>query len=399
MQRRDFLKTSLAVSAVALSSTTASAGVTTQPIDTQEVSKVAFPEKRPLITYSNRPPLLETPRDGFTKSITPNDEFFVRWHTPKIPTHIEIDEYRITINGLVETPLFVSLKNLKSDYEQVTITAVMQCGGNSRSAFKPITSGIQWGHGAMGCAKFKGVRLNDILKKAALKKEAAWINFNGGDTPAFYKAPSFARELELHEIKDDVIIAYEMNDEDLPFLNGYPVRLIIPGAYADSWVKMIENITVTSEYKELFFMDTAYRIPDNECECETDKTPAQKTKPITTMNVKSIIGYPTTQTLIHANSNVTLKGVAFDAGSGIKEVFISLDSGGSWERATLEKELSPFAFRAFSFKFRPKNSGRVTLMAKAVNTLGQEQPFAKEIQWNHGGYKYNAIDSVTIEVI
>jgi len=398
MKRRDFFKTSLAASALALSSS-AWAGTTTQPIDSQEVSNVAFPEKRPLITYSDRPPLLETPRDGFTKAITPNDEFFVRWHSPKIPTHIEIDDYNIEINGLVDKPLFISLDNLKNDYEQVTITAVMQCGGNSRSAFKPITSGIQWGNGAMGCAKFKGVRLNDILAKTGLSKDARWINFNGSDTAAFYKAPNFVRELALHEITDDVIVAYEMNDEELPFLNGYPVRLIIPGAYADSWVKMLENITVTGEYKELFYMDTAYRLPDNDCECETSQNLAQKTKPITTMNVKSMIGYPTSKSIINVNANVTLKGVAFDSGEGIKEVFISLDSGKSWEKATLEKELSPFAFRAFSFRFRPKTKAKVTLMAKAVNNKGQEQPFAKDIQWNHGGYKYNGIDSVTIEVV
>jgi sulfoxide reductase catalytic subunit YedY len=207
------------------------------------------------------------------------------------------------------------------------------------------------------------------------------------------------RELELHEIKDDVIIAYEMNGEDLPYLNGYPVRLVLPGSFSDSWVKMLSNITVMKEYKELYYMDTAYRVPDNECECETPDNLSKKTKPITTMNIKSVIGYPTSNTRIDANSNVILKGVAFDSGHGIKEVLISVDAGKSWSPAELGKELSLHAFREFKFAFRPKSKGNMTLMAKAINTLGEEQPFAKDIQWNHGGYKYNGIDSVTITVV
>ena len=395
MQRRDFLKLSLVASALALNASAS----TRQPLDSQSVSDVAFPEKRPLITYSDRPPILESPIEVFTKAITPNDEFFVRWHMPKIPTHVSIDSYRIKVSGEVKNPLYISLQELKSEYEQVELTAVMQCGGNSRSAFVPTTSGIQWGNGAMGCAKFKGVRLKDVLQKANLTKDAAWIGLNGDDKAAFHKTENFMRELALHEIKDDVIIAYEMNGEELPFLNGYPVRLVIPGSYSDSWVKMLSNITVMKEYKELFYMDTAYRIPDNECECETPDNYYEKTKPITTMNIKSVIGYPTSKTKINVNSNVTLKGVAFDSGHGIKEVLISLDAGKTWQKSKLGKELSLHAFREFRFNFRPKSKGDITLMAKAVNKIGEEQPFAKDILWNHGGYKYNGIDSVTISVI
>lgn len=396
MQRRDFFKLSLVASAVALS--TPASALTREPIASQNVSDVAFPEKRPLITYSDRPPILETPIEVFTKAITPNDEFFVRWHMPNIPTHVSIDTYRIKVSGEVKNPLYISLKELKTNYEQVELTAVMQCGGNSRSAFVPTVSGIQWGNGAMGCATWKGVRLKDVLKKADLKQEATWIGLNGDDKAAFHKTESFMRELALHEIKDDVIIAYEMNGEELPYLNGYPVRLVIPGSFSDSWVKMLSNITVMKEYKELYYMDSAYRVPDNECECETPDNYYEKTKPITTMDIKSVIAYPTSKTKINVNSNVTLKGVAFDSGHGIKEVLISVDAAETWQKAELGKELSLHAFREFKFAFKPKSKGEMTLMAKAINNNAEEQPFAKDIQWNHGGYKYNGIDSVTITV-
>ena len=398
MQRRDFLKASVAASA-AIIGTSASAGVTTQPIDSRKVSKVAFPEKKPLITYSDRPPLLETPRDVFSKSITPNDEFFVRWHMPDIPTHIDLEKFRITIDGLVNKELSISIDELKNDYEAVEVTAVLQCSGNSRSAFKPIAGGIQWGSGAMGCAKWKGVRLSDLLSRAGVKKEGKFIGFNGSETAAYYETPNFVREMALDELDDHVIVAYEMNGEDLPYLNGFPVRLIIPGHYSDSWIKMLSKITVTAEYQSLFFMDVAYRVPDNECECETPDNKFKPTKPITTMNVKSVIGYPTNETIVYHDSHVVIRGVAFDDGHGIKEVHISTDEGKTWKPAILEKDVDRYAFRAFRFAYKPSTYGKVKIMAKAINRLGQEQPFAKDIQWNHGGYKYNGIDEVTIEVI
>ena len=399
MQRREFLKSSLVASAAVLGTTALSAGETTQPIDGRAVAKMAFPEKKPLITYSDRPPLLESPRSVFTQGLTPNDEFFVRWHLPDIPQHNDPDKYTIKVNGLVERELEISLKELKTDFEQVEVTAVLQCGGNSRSAYHPIPGGIQWGSGAMGCAKWKGVRLRDVLNRAGLKKDAHWIGFNGKDNAAYYETPNFVREIETHELDDHVIIAYEMNGEDLPYLNGYPVRLVMPGYYSDSWVKMLSNITVTNKYKSLFFMDVAYRVPDNECECEEPGEHFKPTKPITHMNVKSVIGYPENGMKVYHNSHVVVRGVAFDDGTGIRDVLVSIDGGKTWEKALLKQENGRYAYTEFRYPFKPTKYGKVTIMAKAINRLGQEQPFAKDIKWNHGGYKYNGIDEVTVEVV
>ena len=401
MKRRDFFKKAAVVAgAAAVGSTTAEASTTHQPIDNRKVTDVAFPEKRPLIMYSDRPPLLETPRDVFTSVLTPNDQFFVRWHMPDIPTHIDPETFTISINGLVEKELRISLNDLKTKFEQVEVTAVLQCGGNSRSAFTPIAGGIQWGSGAMGCATWKGVRLRDLLDKAGLKKDAEWIGFNGSEKAAYYETPEFIRELHLEELDDHVILAYQMNGEDLPYLNGYPLRLVIPGVYSDSWVKMLSNITVTNEYKHLFFMDVAYRVPDNECECETHEKKVPKTKPITKMNVKSVIGYPISDAKLSLNSHTVVRGVAFDDGHGIKKVLVSTDEGKTWQEALLDDGKSGrYAYRAFRFAFKPKKLGKTTIMTKAINNIGEEQPLAKEIKWNHGGYKYNGIDEVTVEVV
>ncbi len=401
MERREFFKNAaFTVGALGLGVSSSEAGVTGQPIDNRKVSKHTFPEKRPLITYSDRPPLLETPREVFTSVLTPNDQFFVRWHMPNIPTHIDEKTYKIHINGLVKKELHISLEDLKTNFEQVEVTAVLQCGGNSRSAFTPTAGGIQWGNGAMGCATWKGVRLSDILDRAGLKKDAEWIGFNGGEEVAYYETPNFIRELELKELNDHVILAYEMNGEDLPYLNGYPLRLIIPGNYSDSWIKMLTNITVTKEYQGLFFMEVAYRVPDNDCECEEPTNRAKKTKPITKMNVKSIIGYPTTGMILNHNSHVVVRGLAWDSGHGIKEVMVSVDKGKTWKKALLDKgELGRYAYRAFRFSYKPNKYGEISIMTKAINNLGEEQPFPKDIKWNHGGYQFNGIDEVKVKIV
>jgi len=401
MKRRDFFKkTAITAGAMTLGSTLLEAGETHQPTDNRPISKHTFPEKRPLITYSDRPPLLETPRDVFTSVLTPNDQFFVRWHLPDIPTHIDPKTYKVTINGLVEKELSISLDDLKTKFEQVEVTAVLQCGGNSRSAFTPIAGGIQWGSGAMGCATWKGVRLRDLLDQAGLTKDAEWIGFNGTEKAAYDQTPSFIRELEISKLDEHVILAYQMNGEDLPYLNGYPLRLVIPGSYSDSWVKMLSNITVTNKYKSLFFMDIAYRVPDNKCECEEPENKSKTTKPITKMNVKSIIGYPTTGMKINHKSHVVIRGLAWDDGHGIQKVMVSTDSGKTWNDALLDDgKLGRYAYRAFRFSFKPNTYGDVTIMAKAINKIGKEQPLAKDIKWNHGGYKYNGIDEVKVKIV
>jgi sulfoxide reductase catalytic subunit YedY len=401
MKRRDFFKKAIVVAgSAAVGTNTADAGVTQHPIDTRKVSNIAFPQKRPLITYSDRPPLLESPREVFTSALTPNDLFFVRWHMPMIPTYINPNKFYININGLVNNEVKISLKELKTDFEQVELTAVLQCGGNNRTAFRPTAGGIQWGIGAMGCAKWKGVRLKDVLHKAGLKNEAAWIGFNGEDKAVYAETANFVRELKLDELNNNIILAYEMNGEDLPYLNGYPLRLIIPGFYSDSWIKMISNITVTKERQKLHFMDHAYRIPDNECECETPENLVQKTKPIEKMNVNSIIGYPLTGTKVRNASDLVVRGIAFDGGHGIKKVEISIDGGKVWENVTLDDgSQGNYAYRSFTYTFKPKVSGLLEILCKATNAKGEEQPFAKDIKWNRGGYKYNGTDKVTIEVV
>ena len=401
MKRRDFFKKTIAVvGATAIGTDNAMGDETQHPIDNREISNVAFPQKQPLITYSDRPPLLETPRSIFTSKITPNDLFFVRWHMPIIPTYINPRDFFIHINGHVKKELKLSIKDLKTQFKAVELTAVVQCGGNNRTAFHPTTSGIQWGIGAMGCAKWKGVRLKDVLKKAGLKQDAVWLGFNGKDKAVYNQTDNFVRELKLEEVNNNILLAYEMNGEDLPYLNGYPLRLIIPGYYSDSWIKMISNITVTKKRQKLHFMDHAYRIPDNDCECETPKKLALKTKPIEKMNINSLIGYPITGTRIKKGGELIVRGIAFDSGQGIDKVELSTDDGKTWHKAKLDDgKQGNYAYRSFTYTFNLVEDGKLSILCRATSKNGETQPFTKDVKWNRGGYKYNGIDRVDVEVV
>lgn len=365
---------------------------------------IAFPEKKPLKVISDRPPLLESPRDIFTQVITPNDQFFVRWHMPDIPTYIDLNEFRLNVQGSVEKPLSLSVDDLKSKFEPVEITSVLQCGGNSRkyyAATGQATHGVQWGHGAMGCAVWKGVRLKDILNMAGVKGSAKFVGVNGLEKPAVDETPRFFREMEIDEaLSGELIVAYAMNGEDLPYLNGFPLRLVIPGHFSDSWVKMLSEITVMDEYRKTFFMDVAYTVPDNDCECVISGSDFEyKRKPIAAMKVKSVIGYPTPNTVIKKGSRVKVTGVAFDQGKGIKEVMISTDGGKSWSATALQKDYGKYAYRQWFYSWEPKEKGDYTIMVRAINRIGNIQPQANEIGWNAGGYQYNAVDSVNVKIV
>lgn len=365
---------------------------------------IAFPEKKPLKTISDRPPLLESPRDIFTQAITPNDQFFVRWHMPDIPTYIDLNDFRLEVKGSVNTPLSLSVDDLKSKFEPVEITSVLQCGGNSRkyyAATGQATHGVQWGHGAMGCAVWKGVRLKDILDRAGVKGSAKFVGVNGLEKPAMDETPKFFREMAIDEaLSGELIVAYEMNGEDLPYLNGFPLRLVIPGHFSDSWVKMLSEITVFDEYQNSFFMDVAYTVPDNDCECVVSGSDFEyKRKPIAVMKVKSVIGYPTPNTVIKKGSRVKVTGVAFDQGKGIKEVMISVDGGKHWSSTALQKDYGKYAYRQWVYEWEPKAKGEYTIMVRAINRIGNIQPQADEIGWNAGGYQYNAVDAVNVKIV
>ena len=365
------------------------------PFANGERKLVKFPQKRPLILLTTRPPQLETPFSVFNDGlITPNDAFFVRYHLSQVPTSIDLEKFTVTVKGKVNTPLTLSLADLKK-FDPVELVAVNQCSGNSRGFSKPRVGGGQLGNGAMGNAKWKGARLKDVLAKAGVAAGAKQVTFNGLDTPPVEKIPDFVKALEMDQALDeDVLLAYEMNGADLPMLNGYPLRLIVPGYYGTYWVKHLSEITVVEEPLKNFWMETAYRIPDNACGCvEAGATP-KSTRPIGRFNVRSFITSVGEGAKISAAKTASLRGIAFDGGYGITEVLFSADGGKNWRETRLTKDLGKYSFREWTIDWKPAHPGSYDLQVKATNRIGQSQP--AEALWNPPGYMRNVVESVKV---
>jgi sulfite dehydrogenase len=353
-----------------------------------------YPGKRPLIQLTARPPQLETPFPVFNEGIiTPNDAFFVRYHLSGIPLEIDEAKFRLSIAGKVDKPLSLSLSEIKA-MEPIEVVAVNQCSGNSRGFFEPRVAGGQLANGAMGNARWKGVPLKALLDAAGVQAGSRQVTFNGLDEPADPATPDFVKALDIDQARDgEVMVAYAMNGEDLPFLNGYPLRLVVPGHYGTYWVKHLNEITVIDSVFDGLWMTVAYRIPANACACtEPGKAPAS-TVPISRFDVRSFVTSHTDGAKVAANKPVALRGIAFDGGFGITEVAVSADGGRTWQGAQLGEDLGRYSFREWktAVKLPP---GEHQILVRAVNRIGQSQPM--QPLWNPPGYMRNVVETIHV---
>jgi DMSO/TMAO reductase YedYZ molybdopterin-dependent catalytic subunit len=305
--------------------------------------------------------------------------------------------FRLELGGHVSKPLTLSLTDLQSKFEPVSLVALNQCAGNSRSLFEPRVAGGQWVNGAMGNARWKGVRLKDVLDAAGVLPGAVQVGLRGLDVPPMGQIPAFQKALSLDHARDgEVMIAYEMNGEPLPMLNGFPLRIVVPGWYATYWVKALSSITVLDQPLKTFWMDKAYRIPDNPDANEDPQHLSPTTVPINRMSVHSIFVQPEPGEQLHASRPYRLAGVANDGGSGIKSVEVSKDGGQTWSEATLGPDLGKYSWRRWQAEWTPPAKGSFRLMVRATNNAGDTQRTA---QWNRSGYQRDLIEHLDVAVI
>jgi DMSO/TMAO reductase YedYZ molybdopterin-dependent catalytic subunit len=355
----------------------------------------ALPGKQPLIKLSYRPPNYEAPLEYFATPITPNERFYVRYHLSEIP-EVDIATYRIAIGGEgANDRVEITFDELRK-FPAYEIVAVNQCSGNRRGLSKPHVPGVQWGYGAMGCARWKGARLKDLLDKAGLKKEAIEIAFNGADEPPFDKTPDFIKSLPVWKaIDESTLVAYEMNGAPLPHFNGYPARLIVPGWTGTYWMKHLVRIDALTRPERGYWMNPAYRIPAGQFP-QLERFLTQETAtttPITEMVVNSLITSHVDGAKVKAGK-ITVSGLAWDNGHGIRAVEVSTDGGQTWSAATLGSDLGRYAFRPWSFDLTVAR-GKTTITVNAINTIGQTQTAA--LVFNPAGYHNNVMQSVTLD--
>jgi len=359
-----------------------------------------LPGKQPLIKRTYRPPNYESPAEFFDEVLTPNDKFFVRWHLANIP-RIDVRTWRLNVGGdAAERGFELSMDELKRDFEPAELVAVCQCAGNRRGLSAPHVAGVEWGSGAMGNARWKGARLKDILARAGLKKDAVEIAFNGSDRAPLDATPAFVKSLPAWKAMDEnTLVAYEMNGTALPHWNGFPARIVVPGWSATYWMKQVASIRALSQPLASFWMNTAYRIPLGKFPI-IDRFTSQEsatTTPITEILINSLITNLSAGQRFRAGQPLDCKGIAWDAGYGIRGVEISIDDGRTWQGAQLGESQGKYSFRPWQFTGPPRAAGRISLMARASSVQGTSQP--SELIFNAAGYHNNVVQNVAIDII
>jgi DMSO/TMAO reductase YedYZ molybdopterin-dependent catalytic subunit len=367
----------------------------------ESASLETLPGKVPLIKKTWRPPNFETPTHYFNEAFTPNEAFFVRYHLANIPERIDAAAWRLNVGGpSVEKPLALSLEDLRSGFEQVEVAAFCMCSGNRRGLSDPHVPGVQWGNGAMGNARWKGVRLKDVLARAGVKAGALEVVADGADGAVLDKTPDFVKSIPVWKALDEnTLVALEMNGEPIPHWNGYPARLIVPGWTATYWMKHLTSLEVVSEPYKGFWMATAYRIPKGRFPV-VDRFLSQEGEantPITEMVVNSLVTNLREGSVLPGGKPAVVRGIAWDGGFGMRAVEVSLDGGRVWRAAELGPDLGRFSWRQWSFPIASPQAGEeYTVLAKATNRIGSSQTW--ELVFNPAGYHNNVMQPLRVRV-
>ena len=357
----------------------------------------AFPQKGPMVLQRTRPPLLETPFEVFDHGVfTPNDQFFVRWHWAGIPAKVDASSHTVTIDGHVNAPVTLSLKDLLG-MKRVELAAVNQCSGNSRGFFQPRVAGGEWGNGAMGNARWAGVTLRDVLDRAGVKAGARYVRFGGLDNPVVPTGPKFLKSLDLDHARDgEVMLAFEMNGAPMPLVNGFPLRVIVPGWYSTYWVKMLNHIEVLDSPDENFWMKTAYTIPDTPGANMKPGETGVKMVPINAMVPRSFVTNLKPGDTVRAGAPAVVRGIAFGGNTGVQAVDISLDQGASWQPAKLGADEGKYSFRQWTANVSVPAGDKV-LLARCTNANGLMQPM--QPNWNPSGFMRNPIEALPLKSV
>jgi DMSO/TMAO reductase YedYZ molybdopterin-dependent catalytic subunit len=353
---------------------------------------VSVPGKEGLIVRSFRFLDLETPVEFMTDWITPVPHFFVRNHMFE-PVAVDAKEWRLAIGGEVDRPLSLTLADL-ARIPVRSVTNTLECAGNGRSLQSPKVPGIQWGKGAVGNARFSGPSLKSLLEKAGVRDTAKHVVFRGFDVVPG-KVPPFIRSIPVEKALDgDTLVATEMNGSALTPHHGFPARVMTPGWAGAASCKWLAEITVQDKPADGNFMLPGYRMPNQPVKPGEAVKP-EDTHSVTGLTVKSLIAAPSNGAKLKPGSQL-LQGVAWAGEADVTRVDISTDGGASWNPARLGKDQVKYAWRLWSYAWKPARSGDYTILSRATDVQGRVQP--DSAVWNPSGYFYNACDQVTVYV-
>ena len=390
MRRRGFLASSLAVAVGAPIPFAANLR------GTVPLALAAEARPKPALTLlGERPFNAETPPHLLDDAITPTPLHFVR-NNGIPPPAADPGSWTLTLDGHVERPLELRIADLKRRFEVVRAALVIECAGNGRAFFEPPVRGNQWTYGAIGCSRWTGVRLADLLALARVKPDAVYTAHEGADAHLSGAASrqAISRGIPIAKAVDpSVLIAFEQNDAPIPPLHGAPLRLVVPGWPGSCSQKWLTRIQVRDQIHDGAKMTgSSYRVPAYGVAPGT-KVPDADMRIIETMPVKSLITSPASGRRSPAPS-VAVRGHAWAGDRTVASVELSRDFGASWQPARLQPPVNRHAWQRFSATVDLPLPGYYEIWAKATDDAGISQPFA--IDWNPKGYLNNGYHRISV---
>jgi len=359
----------------------------------------SFPDKELLVRQKspyNAEPALD---DLIENWITPTKHFYVRNHAP-VPA-IDADAFMLKVEGLIHKPLQLSLEQLKKRFKAVTVVATMTCAGNRRYEHSNVkqVKGVQWQEGAIGNARWGGVRLSEVLKAAGLKPEAKHVWFEGLDeidrgqtTIPFGGSIPIEKALHDTQAMPGAIVCHQMNGKPLPPEHGYPLRTVVPGYIGARSVKWLGRIVVSNRPSPNHYLQGAYKIVTKGTDLEWAEA-----GPIYRWPLNSVIATPQPGTRVKPGK-IRVAGYALAPGrpgSSISRVQVSADRGRTILEANITSPVRDYCWVLWTADV-PVTPQTKQLLVRAIDSSGNAQP--PRVPWNKKGYLYNAWHRVPLTV-
>lgn len=355
-----------------------------------------------LTVLNDRPVNAETAPHLLDDAVTPNKRHFIR-NNGLVPDNAEAMNaggWQLAIDGEVNKALTLTLSDLKSRFENVTLKLQLECGGNGRSFFNPPARGNQWSLGAVGCAEWTGVRVRDVFKAAGIKSSAVYTGYYGSDVHLSGKPGKvvISRGAPMSKMMDpNTLLAFKMNGEDLPPWHGFPVRIVAPGwpgSVSGKWVKRIWVRDRVHDGPKM--TGTSYRTPAYPVK-PGQKIPKKDWNIIQSMPVKSLVTFPETGAVLPKGSRtLDVRGHAWAGDRRVRRMDVSFDFGATWVKADLDAPANPYAWQNWRARLTFPKKGYYEIWARATDDQGVMQPFG--ISWNAKGYLNNSMHRIAVVV-
>jgi sulfite oxidase len=361
----------------------------------------SLPGKHPGLTILNdRPINAEVPAYLLNDAVTPTDRLFVR-NNGIPPRKVDASTWTLTIDGeSIKQSKTFTIAELKEKFKEYSYQLTIECGGNGRSEFTPAAKGNQWTTGAVGCPLWTGVRLRDILEHCGIKEDAVYIAYHGADShlSGDPKKTAISRGVPMSKaLEDDILIAWAMNGEDIPALNGFPLRLVCGGWPASTSGKWLKGISVRDRVHDgTKMLGQAYRVPKNPVAPGT-KVPDEDMRIIERMPVKSLITFPKSGIKHKQNERFVTSGHAWAGDRHIEKMQLSIDFGQTWQEVEISKAVNNNAWQHWKAELDFPKKGYYEVWARATDNDGLSQPMLVP-GWNPKGYLNNACHRIAVQI-